>query len=152
LPVLEIVMAKLRVKVHPRPTLVIHRTAINEARLVYVGSVNKALKYRYGRSTIAYIGTTRRGVGRIAGSAAAKAPDMLRLHGVRELAFRVITCGKRQRVKTWAKLEHALLLTFREMYGDVPRCNTQGSKIRETDEFEYFTRARLRKILEEFER
>lgn len=64
------------------------------------------------------------------------------------MEVRIITCGTRQNVKTWVKLERALLLVFRQKYGDIPKCNTMGTKIRESDEFRYFTRARIRSILE----
>jgi hypothetical protein len=61
----------------------------------------------------------------------------------------VITCRPRQRVKTWVKLERALLLSFKELYGEVPKCNTQGKNIIEIDEFDYFRRDRLKRILED---
>jgi len=52
-------------------------------------------------------------------------------------------------METWKKLERALLLTFRQEYGDVPKCNTQGKRMRWRDERNYFTEGRLRTILGE---
>ena len=37
-------------------------------------------------------------------------------------------------MKTWKKLERALLLAFRAEYGRIPFCNSQGNRIKETDE------------------
>lgn len=52
-------------------------------------------------------------------------------------------------MKTWLKMERAFLLVFREMFGDVPVCNSQGKKITEHDEFEYFARARIKRVIED---
>jgi hypothetical protein len=40
--------------------------------------------------------------------------------------------------KDLVKLERALLRTFREIYNDVPRCNSHGKKMKELDEYRYF--------------
>lgn len=61
------------------------------------------------------------------------------------MEVRIVTCGVRQNVQTWAKLERALLLVFREMYGEIPRCNAQTPT--ESDEFRYFKRERIKDIL-----
>ena len=87
---------------------------------------------------------------RIAASAASKANEMLALHGVRELEFYVVTCKPRKHVKTWTKLERALILTFREKFGEVPKCNQHGKQMKWTDELKYFTTARLRTVVEKF--
>lgn len=102
-------------------------------------------------SECADIGTTKKGIRRIAASAASRADAILRLHGVRSFHVRIITCKSRSGVATWHKLERALLLTFREMYGDIPKCNSQGHKTKPKDEFDYFRRDRLRRILQELE-
>lgn len=75
---------------------------------------------------------------------------MLALHGVRNLEFHVVQCPRRQNVKTWRILERALLLTFREVYGEVPRCNTQGKRMSWHDEHKYFTGGRLRSIVKKY--
>lgn len=141
---------KLRIKAPRSAALTINRGAIEGAQLVYLALANRRIRYRYGRSYIVYIGTTKAGASRIAASAAAKASEMLALRGVYELTFHVVTCRGRKRVKTWKKLERALLLTFREMYGEVPRCNKQGRGIRWMDEPTYFSGSRLRDIIERF--
>ena len=118
-------------------------------KLVYVLIADKKLTYSHGKkSAIAYIGTTEKGVARIAESAAKHAEEILRLRGVRKVTARILTCRQRQRVKTWVKLERALILMFRSEYGTVPRFNSQGKKMTEGDVFTYFRRERIRKTVQ----
>ena len=42
-----------------------------------------------------------------------------------------------------------MLLTFRELFGEVPELNTHGSGIRELDEFDYFSRSRVRSLIQD---
>ncbi|WP_146076094.1 hypothetical protein [Caldimonas caldifontis] len=142
---------KLTIRTAAKPALVISRPAFSAERLVYVAVANKPLKYPHGRSCIAYIGTTKSGASRIAASAAARAKDLLALHGVTSLSFHIVTCASRQRVKSWHKLETGLILSFRHMYGTVPRCNIKGKNQKWKDELEYFTRSRLEAVLKKYE-
>jgi hypothetical protein len=141
---------RLTIRTYKKPAVIINRSAVATQRLVYIAVSNKALRYRYGRSRIVYIGTTRAGASRIAASAAAKAKEMLALYGVRHLEFHVVRCPRRQNVQTWRILERGLLLTFREEYGEVPSCNTQGKRMKWRDERKYFTGGRLRSIIEKY--
>jgi hypothetical protein len=125
------------------------RVSIGRLKFVYILLTDKKLKYRKGKSRVAYIGTTRNGVTRIAQSIAARAHVILGLRGVRSFEARIVTCRPRRRVRTWRKLERALLIEFREAYGQVPKCNSHGKKMRSTDECRYFARRRLLDILEE---
>ena len=108
---------RLTISLKKKHAMQVSRVSIGKKRLVYVIVVPRRLKYPWGRSRIAYIGTTRKGVARIAQSAAARAKQVLSLYGVREFHVRVITCAPRSAVKTWVKLERALLLCFRHQYG-----------------------------------
>jgi len=139
-------MGLLKIKKSQQAALIIRREALHEERLVYLALANKPIKYKYGRSRIAYIGTTKRGVHRIAQSAAKQSKELLGIHGVRELQFHVVACGPRQGVKTWKKLERALLILFREQLGEVPKGNRQGPGLRWRDEREIFGRRSLEKI------
>jgi NAD(P)H-hydrate repair Nnr-like enzyme with NAD(P)H-hydrate dehydratase domain len=143
-------MANLTIKTSQNPALTINRGAIKGERLGYFATANKKSKYKYGSSYIVYIGTTKSGANRIAASAAQKASEMLALHGVRQLEFYVVTSKPRKHVKTWAKLERALILTYREKFGEVPKCNQHGKRTRWTDELKCFTPARLRTVIEKF--
>src|SRR5688572_14888607 len=98
-------MAKLTVKSSSSPAVTITREAVKSDKLVYIAVANKPLRYLHGRSRIAYIGTTKTGAHRMAASAAAKAQEMLDLHGVKQLEFYTVTCKSRQNVQTWRKLE-----------------------------------------------
>ena len=142
---------KLTIRAAAKPALVISRPAFTADRLVYLAVASKALKYPHGKSRIAYIGTTKAGASRIASSAAHRAKDLLALHGVNSLSFFVVTCAARQRVKSWRKLEVGLILSFRQLYGDVPKCNVKGKNQKWSDELEYFTRHRLESVLTKYE-
>lgn len=131
--------------------MTVTRVVVGEDKLVYVIVADKKIQYQKGRSRIVYIGTTKNGVTRVAQSAAQRTDAVLGLRGVESFEVRIVTCRPRQRVKTWIKLERALLLAFRERYGEVPSCNTQGKGISEADEFDYFTKSRLNRILEELD-
>jgi hypothetical protein len=141
---------RLRVRAAGKPAVVIHRRAIRQDRVVYIALANKRSEYPRGRSKIVYIGTTKAGASRIAASAASKARELLGLRGVTRLEFHVVSSRPRQRVKTWRKLERGLLLCFREMHGAVPTCNTHGKRMKWRDELKYFTKARLRSIVERY--
>src|SRR5438876_573559 len=127
-------MASRRLAISLKRDLALQATRVTTGKnkLVYVLVTDKRLRYGKKKSRIAYIGTTKNGVSRIAQSVAARAPAILRLHGVRSFDARIITCKPRQHVKTWFKLERALLMTFRELYGQVPKCNSHGKRMKPT--------------------
>jgi hypothetical protein len=125
------------------------RVSIGRNRLVYAITTDKKLRYPKGKSRIAYIGTTRLGVKRVAASVAGKADEILSLHGVRSCKAHVMTCRPRQRVKTWLLLERALLVSFRETYGTVPKCNSHGKGMKRGGVFDYFSHRRLQGLLQD---
>jgi hypothetical protein len=128
--------------------MAVNRISIGDLKLVYVICANKKIKYTSGRSPIAYIGTTKKGIERVAQSVAYRADDILSKHGVNSFEVRIITCGVRRRVRTWRKLERALLLVFKERFGGVPYCNTVGKNFIEGDEFRYFSKRRVMNIID----
>lgn len=129
--------------------LVARRIILRDEKLVYVLVANKKLQYKSGRSAVVYIGTTKNGGSRIAQSVATRAKRILGLHGVTEFQARTVSCKPRQRVKMWHKLERAMLLCFKEMFGQVPECNVHGKNLSERDEFSYFSRTRVKRVLED---
>jgi len=139
---------RLPISLNKKQAMEVTRVSIGKKKLVYIILVKRPLKYQWGRSRIAYIGTTKKGMGRIAQSAAARADAILNLHGVRDFIVRVLTCPPRSNVKTWVKLERAILFVFRQRYGVLPKCNTQGKNMKERDEFKYFRRDRLERVLD----
>jgi hypothetical protein len=99
-----------------------------------------------------YIGTTQNGIARVAPSAAYRAEEILYDHGINSLQVRIVTCRGRQGIKQpWRKLERALLLGFKDHYGDIPRCNTHGRNYVEKKEFDYFSRKRIADVIRDLE-
>ena len=140
---------RLTVSLRKGHAMEVTRLSIGKKRLVYLILAEKPLRYLWGRSRIAYIGTTKKGMGRIAQSVAARSETVLGLYGVRKFNVRIVTCAPRPNVKTWEKLERALLLAFRQKYGQVPKCNKTGKNTRFRDERRYFRLDRLERLLEE---
>jgi len=145
-------MAKKKLKISRESVhaLEVGRSALRSTSLVYLAVANKALQYPWAPSKIAYIGTTGVGGARIFTSAAALAPRILHLHGVKTLEFYAITCKPRQKVRTWRKLERGLILKFRERFGAIPKLNTQGKNFEWTDEKDYFTEGGLSSVVEHY--
>ncbi len=142
-------MRRLAIRLERDHAMSVTRVAVRADRLVYALVADRRVQYDGAKSRVVYIGTTRMGASRLASSAAERADSILREHGIRSFSVRVMTCRSRQRVRTWHKLERALLLIFKEMYGTVPKCNSHGVNMEEADEFYYFARARVRDVLEE---
>lgn len=140
---------RLSLKYRRQPAIIINRIAFKDTKLVYVARANKKIKYPWGRSRIAYIGTTKKGARRIASSAVWKGADLLFEYGIKHLELIVVLSTRRQGIETWRKLERALIIRFREMYGAIPKGNNQGQKMRWDDERDYFALNRLDKIIEQ---
>ncbi len=137
----------MKAKVSSKPAITITRNAIKADKLVYVAQANKAIRYKYGESRIVYIGTTKAGARRIAQSAASKAEELLRLYGVRTLQFYTVTSTKIPGLKSWRLLERALILRFRERFGEPPKSNIIGKRMKWNDELEYLTHKKLDDII-----
>lgn len=142
-------VGRLNLSLKKQHALEFTRIAVGQQKLVYILIADKRVSYPHGgKSAIAYIGTTKNGIARVAQSAAWWAEEILGTHGIKKVIARIVTCGPRQKVKTWRKLERALLLEFRSAYGSVPKCNWVGKNMVETDEFSYFSRDAVRKIIQ----
>ena len=100
------------VSLKPASAISATRVGLNDERVVYVLIANRRLRYPLGWSGIVYMGTTQNGLSRVAGSVATRAPEVLRLHGVRSFEARILTCRPRQRIRMWRRLEGALLFVF----------------------------------------
>ena len=132
------------------PVLTINRVAFGQGdRFVYVICAKKKFRYPWGKSRIGYIGTTKRGARRVASSAVWKGEHLLSGYGVKHLDVRIIRCHRKQAVETWRKLERALLLKFRELYGKIPVANKAGGRMKWKDERKYFKSSRLEHILDQ---
>ncbi len=139
---------KPRIKYGSEPSLSIHRGAFTDNKLVYVARANRQFRYARGRSNIGYIGTTKNGAWRIATSAAWRGSELLEEHGVKFLNFHVVTCTPVPGLKSWKKLERALLIRFCERFGEPPWSNEQGDGLRWKNEKAYFTESKLDEIID----
>jgi hypothetical protein len=149
---LELLLTRLRrlsLSLKRDPALSTNRVSIGRDRLVYILITDKRLRYSNDVSRIAYIGTTKRGLARISQSVAGRAESILSIRGVRSFHARIVTCRRRQNLKSWHKLERALLLCFKSRFGNVPVCNGTGTRMRETDEFRYFSKAAVMNVIAE---
>ena len=142
-------MRRLNISLKREPALHAKRVLIGSQKLVYILVAEKRHHYPFGGSRIVYIGTTKSGSSRVAQSVATRADAILQQYGIRSFEARIVTCGPRRRVRTWVKLERALLLVFREIFGSVPMCNTRGQYAKAGDEAAYFRRERLAKLLQD---
>lgn len=140
---------RLNARLHRPPAMTVTPVSVKAKKLVYVLTADKKIPYLEGRSCVVYIGTTKHGIRRIASSVAKHTEEILGIRGVKNLQAHVVAPAGRQSVKSWTLLERALLIAFKEKYGEQPRCNTQGKRMKERDEFEYFTRRRISRILED---
>jgi hypothetical protein len=140
---------RLSVMVKWPPAMSVTRLAGSSQKLCYVVTANKIVGYSTGRSKVVYIGATDEGLSRVVTSVAARTDEILANHDLTHFDAHLITCNAVPRVETWRKLERALLLTFRDLYGEPPLCNRHGAGIQEEDEFSFFTRERIRNVLED---
>ncbi|TAK54741.1 MAG: hypothetical protein EPO24_12920 [Bacteroidetes bacterium] len=93
--------SNLKPRLSPKAAVTITRSAIKNDKLVYIAIANKPMDYNDGkRSRIVYIGTTQAGAKRIAQSAASKAENLLKEHGVKSLDFYTVSSKLRQGLKS----------------------------------------------------
>jgi hypothetical protein len=148
-------MRKLKISYSRDPLLTLTRSRRWSGRMVYILSANKYFPYRdggsriLGRSSILYIGTTKKGAGRPAASAVNKASDVFyHLHGVRTIDVFVVTCAAHKKKYTWKRLEAALLDAFYRRYFQLPKYN----KVRPTHVEGLFGSRPLARLIAEFEK
>ncbi len=140
-----------RIKAHSKPAMVVSKESADNDKLVYILCASRRVKYQRGSSSIVYIGTTEKGITRMAVSVADRAADIFGLGRIKEFQAYVITCTPKRGVATWRKLERALLIAFVENYGEPPSCNGTGQGMEDNGEFTLFARTRIDSVLEQYE-
>ena len=125
------------------------RVSIKSKSLCYFLIADKAQPYGKKRSKIVYIGTTEKGVTRIARSIGGKADKTLKLRGVKTFQVRVAMCKDHEEHSTAKKLERCLLLAFKGYFDSLPKFNVQGKGFKEGDDFDWFRRKRVLNIIKE---
>jgi len=132
--------------------MTVNRRVLKKRKVVYLLTAARPLKYKGGRSRIVYIGTTKKGVHRIASSAAYRAVEIMSTRGLKELSVFVVSCSSRPGLQTWERLEDALIAAFRIEYEQLPKCNSQGKKKKWNDELDRMFRLKaVNKVLRQFD-
>lgn len=124
----------------------ISRLALKHDRFVYVFVANRPRRYHHGNSRIVYIGTTRKGLRRLADSLFDRSGSIFGW-GVHSFEAFLLTCRPRQRVKTWIHLERAMLCAFKEKFGELPSANAAVDKLTERNCFDFFSRTRVNELI-----
>jgi hypothetical protein len=90
-------------------------------------------------------------MGRPAASAVRKGERAFHeISGVRRIEVYLVTATKRHGVqKNWEKLERGLLAAFFEKFKNLPCYNKQGKNYKTEDVATYFTRDRLKAIIDD---
>ncbi len=150
-------MARRRINQVFDPVLSVAVSATRVERLVYILVANRPLRYGRDFSRIVYVGTTGRGVRRIASSASSRiARAVEEVRGLRRLDAYVVWARSRRGPQTkrgmnfWQVLERAILLRFKEKFGRVPILNGTGHNMRERHEFHVFRRSMVDRIINRF--
>lgn len=143
----------LRVRISKQSVLTIDRSRMWKSRLVYLLVANKKFKYPSGRKThVLYIGTTKKGAKRPAASAVEKAMAMFGdVRGLKQIGIYLLNSESRRNVKTWEKLESALLAVFRQRYFALPNENKKRGEYGNEEDIRYFNPDHLTDILRELE-
>ena len=141
------------------PVLTVRISATSFKRLVYLLVANRPVRYGKASSRIVYIGTTAKGVLRIASSASKRiqqANTERLLRGLQRLDAHVVWARTKRGPQTkkgkslWLILERALLMRFREQYGKPPLMNGTGQRMKERNEFDVFRRATIDRIISRY--
>ena len=140
---------RLRISLSRQPAMELTRVGLAHEHLAYVLVARTPVRYPSGRSRIVAIGMSHHGLASVATSLARRAEEVLVKRGISGCEVRVVTWRGRRRARAWEKLERAMLLAFRETFGDIPVGNTRGRNMRERDEFQYFSRSAVKQLIDE---
>ena len=141
----------MKAKLLRSEVMVVDKSAVKRRHLVYLLIANRPEKYPWGRSSIMYIGTTAKGVARIAKSAGYRAKQIFGRYGVKKFSIRVVTFPRRPGIAIWKELEKDILKRFKIIYGEVPKLNA-WKKIRPRPLSGYFGEANLDRIIQRSQR
>src|SRR5438132_12258858 len=125
--------------------LIASRVTVGRDKLCYLLIAAKKPTYPKGRSAIIYIGTTKKGLNRVAGSVADRADNILQRHGITSFTARVVTSPPRQHVRTWRRLEGSFLTAFKENFGALPKCNDRKAN----PDWARFSKSKIIRIIDD---
>jgi hypothetical protein len=78
-------MRRLQVQLNTKAVMTVHRRILKKRKVVYLLAAKHPVRYKGGMSQIVYIGTTRKGVRRISGSAAHHAEEIMATRGIKAI-------------------------------------------------------------------
>ncbi len=129
----------------------VDKTIGKRDKLVYLLLTKKPQKRLRGRSRIMYVGTTEKGISRIASSVAVRSETIFKKWGIKSIDVEVVWCTPLQKVKSWKLLERAILADFLSFHGELPECNKQGKSYQwDSRVSKYFRRTAITKVLTRF--
>jgi hypothetical protein len=121
-------------------------------KLVYLLLAPKPQKHLRGKSRIVYVGTTEKGISRIADTVATRSEKIFGGRGIKTIDVQVVWCAPLQGIKSWKLLERAILAEFLSFYGDLPDCNSQGKSYKwDSKVNRYFKRTAVSNVLLQFD-
>jgi hypothetical protein len=130
----------------------VDRTITKHKKLVYLLLAPKPQKYSRGRSRIMYVGTTEKGISRIASSVATRSEAIFKKWGIKTIEIQIAWCRPLQKVKSWKILERAILSDFLSIHGGLPACNVQGKSYQwDSKVNSYFRRSAVTNLLSRFD-
>ncbi len=139
------------------PVMSLKTAATRVNRLVYLLVANRPINYGGKYSRIIYIGTTGKGVRRIASSASGRIEDAIdEIHGLKRIDVFVVWARSRKGrythngVKFWQILERALLMCFCKEYDKPPKLNRTGHRMKPNSEFDVFSEAGILRVIRRY--
>jgi hypothetical protein len=142
----------MKARLHTPAVLTVSRKVLRHKKVVYLLVANRPIRYRRGKSRIAYIGTTSKGIARVATSVAFRAQAILSGYGLSNMEVYVVTCPPQRRIRSWVLLERALICQFVQYFWQAPKCNAQGKNLRWTPKLgRYFNKRGIDAILTKFD-
>ena len=142
----------MKARFHSSPVLTVTRKVLGHKKVVYLLIANRPIRYPRGKSQIAYIGTTSKGLARVASSVAYRAQDILSGYGLSSMEVFIVTCPPQRKVRTWVLLERALIFQFVQHFWGPPKCNSQGKNFKWTAKLDkLFNKKTIDAILTKFD-
>jgi hypothetical protein len=142
----------MKARLHSSPVMTVTRRVLKHKKIVYLLIANRPIKYPRGKSRIAYIGTTSKGLARVATSVAYRAEKILSGYGLSSMQVHIVTCPPQRSVRTWVFLERALICRFVQYFVSAPKCNSQGKNFKWTSKLDkLFNQKSIDAILTEFD-
>ncbi len=146
--------APSRMRIHfpgGEPLITVRRPPKQFGEVVYVLTANRLIKYAQERSHVVYVGRSDFGLPRLCASAAIRGRRAFQdERGIRSIHVWPLTWATGRDVGTAKVLERAFLLRFREFHGEIPILNKQGTGMRERDEFDFFRRIAVDRVIRQF--